>query len=358
MAAPEAPTSPSAPTSPAPTSDEVPTPRRRRWPRRVAYSVIAVVGVVMLAIGATWVTLSVQGSGEPSAAAHGTGHDGEWLGHAWVDGRKTQADVDAYAAKLRTTGIRDLLVHAGPFSNDGTLDRGLRPKAAWAVDAWHAALPGVRVQAWLGANPNELDLGSSITRANMLTAIGQVLDDGFDGIHFDLEPVDSGDRDYVALLASAHDITRPRGAILSVAASNLAPSPVAGGLALLPNRAGVWSPGYLSKLAGEVDQVAVMAYDTWTWTPSMYAGMVRSMTSWALEAVPARVELLIGVPAYQEDNMRHRVNAETMANALRGVRLALGDHPTDRTFGVAVYVDFTATPEDWDAYQRGWHAPV
>jgi hypothetical protein len=348
-------------TEPEPsTSPQEPTPRRRRWPRRVAYAAVAVLATVVLTVAATWATLSIQGSDDPPAAAHGTGHDAEWLGHAWVDGRKTQADVDSLAAKLRATGIRDLLVHAGPFDNDGTLDRGLRPQAAWAVRALHAALPGVRVQAWLGAHPvpGELDLGSGVTRANMLTAIGQVLDDGFDGIHFDLEPVDSGDRDYVALMAAAHDVTRGRGAILSVAASNLAPSGVAGAIAALPTRLGVWSAGYLSELAAEVDQVALMAYDTWSWTPSMYAGMVRWMTSRSLEAVPANVELLIGVPAYHDDSMIHHGDVETMEHALRGVRLALGEHPTDRTFGVAVYVDFTATPEDWDAYQRLWHAPA
>lgn len=45
-----------------------------------------------------------------------------------------------------------------------------------------------------------------------------------------------------------------------------------------------------------------------------------------------------------------------MAAALRGVRLGLGGHPPARAFGVAVYVDFTATPDDWARY-REWAGP-
>jgi hypothetical protein len=43
-----------------------------------------------------------------------------------------------------------------------------------------------------------------------------------------------------------------------------------------------------------------------------------------------------------------------MSAALRGVRLALGRHPPPRDFGVAVYVDFTATTGDWVSYRRDW----
>jgi hypothetical protein len=311
---------------------------------------------VVVVVAVSWAALSVEGSGAPSAAARGSNHDAEWLGHAWVDGRKTQPDVDALAATLRDTGIRDLFVHAGPFSDDGALDPALRPRARWVVGAVHAVMPEVRVQAWLGAHPvpGQLDLASPQTRANMLTAIGQVLDDGFDGVHLDLEPVDNGDADLVALLAATHTLTRQRHALLSLSASLLAPSMLAATVAVLPGRYGLWSPGYLSDLAANVDQVAVMAYDTWAWTPSMYAGYVRQITSNAWNAVPADVALLIGVPAYHDDNMHHHRNVETMAPAIRGVRLSLGEQHSGRTFGVAVYVDFTATTDDWATYRHDW----
>ncbi len=318
---------------------------------------LSVFACVLVLIAAGWIALDVENSGTPSANARSTGHDAEWLGHAWVDGRKTQTDVDALAAQLRGTGIADLFVHAGPFANDGTLDPALRPRAAWLIGALHTALPGVRVQAWLGAHPvsGQLDLGSVSTRAHLLTAIGQVLNDGFDGVHLDFEPVDSGNGNLVTLMREAHALTMQRHAVLSISASLVAPVVgMAAAISVLPGTFSVWSAGYLHELAVNVDQVAVMAYDTWLLTPSTYAGYVRRLTSLALGAVPSNVDLFIGVPAYHDGNNRHHPSVETMAQAVRGVRLALGSSPSARAFGIAVYVDFTVTPADWRTYRSDW----
>jgi hypothetical protein len=326
--------------------------------RRTGYVLGAIVGAVAIFVAVTWVTLSAAGSATPNAAVRGQGHDAEWLGHAWVDGRRSQADVDTLAAALRDTGVRDLFVHAGPLNHDGTLDRALRPQARWFTAAIHAALPGVRVQAWLGAHPipGQLDLGSSDTRSRIVTGVGDILDDGFDGVHLDLEPVDEGDADYVTLLRDARVVIRQKGALLSLSASLLAPWPgMAAVVGALPGRYGMWSADYLRELAAQVDQVAIMAYDTWSWTPSMYSGYVRHVTATALDVVPDEVELFIGVPAYRDDNNRHRRDVETVAAALRGVRLGLGDRPGDRhAIGVAIYVDFTVTADDWAVYRSDW----
>jgi hypothetical protein len=69
--------------------------------------------------------------------------------------------------------------------------------------------------------------------------------------------------------------------------------------------------------------------------------------------VPPEVGLLIGVPAYPPSGILHRP-AENLATAIRGVRLAIGEHPPEREFGIALYVDFTATEEDWSVYHRDW----
>ena len=164
---------------------------------------LLVVGGLALPTGQTTLLYLVAGAvGNPSAAARGTGHDALWLGHAWVDGRRTQSDVDALADRLRSTGIRDLFVHTGPFSDDGSLDAGLRPRASWLTDALHAALPGVRVQAWLGAHPTEeeLHLWEPATRARLVRSITEVLEDGFDGVHYNFEPVEDGDSHLLAIL--------------------------------------------------------------------------------------------------------------------------------------------------------------
>jgi hypothetical protein len=96
-----------------------------------------------------------------------------------------------------------------------------------------------------------------------------------------------------------------------------------------------------------------MIYDTGVPTSAAYSGYVRLQTQLALSAVPAHVTLLIGLPAHHDSEPGH-TSGETVAAAIRGVRLALGAHPPRRRIGVAICAEFTATPADWAAYFTDW----
>jgi hypothetical protein len=331
-------------------------PDGARWARRLAMVLAVVVTAVAQVVCVGTLTLAAEFAGTPRAEARGTGHDAEWLGHAWVDGRKTMSDVDRLAEQLIQTGIRDLFVHAGPFSDDGSLDPALRPQARWLIRAIHTTMPGIRVQAWLGAHPvpGQLDLASPQTRARVLEASGQVLDDGFDGIHYDFEPLVDGNEDLLSMLRQAHEMTRQRHVVLSVSATRSEPWPGVGA-ALARLGLPLWSAPYLHQVASSVDQVAIMAYDSGLIDEASYGGYVRRTTQSALREVPAGVELLIGVPVYDDRTLYHHPSVETLRAALRGVRLALAT--TTRKVGVALYVDFTVTPDDWTTYRREWTDP-
>lgn len=329
---------------------------RRVLIRWVVVPLLVVAGLALPAGQVTLLYLTSGAVGDPSPAARGTGHDALWLGHAWVDGRRTQSDVDDLADRLRSTGIRDLFVHTGPFSDDGSLDPGLRPRARWLTEALHAALPGVRVQAWLGAHPteDELHLWEPETRARLVRSIAEVLDDGFDGIHYDFEPVPDGDPHLLEILRETRPVTRSHDALLSISAIHIEPyGGPAALLSALKIPLSLWSTDYLREVALLVDQVALMSYDTAMPTETLYCGYMRRTTARALAAVPPEVGLLIGVPAYPPSGIYHHA-AENLTTAIRGVRLALGERPPEREFGIALYVDFTATDEDWSVYHRDW----
>jgi hypothetical protein len=110
--------------------------------RRIVLAALMLMSSVVQVGGTVVSALSVQALGAADPTARSTGHDAEWLGHAWVDGRKNQSDVDMLARQLRDTGIRDLFVHAGPFNNDGTLDPALRPRARWLTGRRRPPMPG------------------------------------------------------------------------------------------------------------------------------------------------------------------------------------------------------------------------
>jgi hypothetical protein len=337
-----------------------PKPRRRRsvWIRRGVLGLALVVLVPLLTVA---VALRLNYAGDPADGTRTRGKDAIWLGHAWVDGRRTDADVRALARRLRDTGIQDLYVHAGPLEHDGTLPASAYPKAAWLIGAVHRAAPGIRVQAWLGdklatESPDGMRLADQDTRAAVVRSTRQILAAGFDGAHFDLEPLHSGDEHYLGLLDALHRVTRAHGVPLSVAAHQIDPLPalhsVAGTLAGHPKW---WSQAYFGQVARRVDQIAVMSYDTSTPLESLYGGYVAQQTSLALEVTPDSTDLLMGLPFYRENNFAHWAHAETVPAAVRGIRLGLSRTDAHRpNFGVALYVDFAARESDWTAYERDW----
>ncbi|MFI8087274.1 hypothetical protein ACIF9R_03020 [Streptomyces sp. NPDC086080] len=338
--------------------------RRGPWGRRVRRTALALVLLLIVPLLAVETALRVNYMGDPADGTYTRDRDAMWLGHAWVDGRKKDADVSALARRLKGTGIRDLYVHSGPLEHDGTLPESKYPRARWFIDSVHRELPGVRVQAFLGdvlANEGNdgLHLDRAATRAEIVRSAGQVLDTGYDGVHLDLEPLHSGDRDYLSLLDDLRAVTRAEDARLSVAAHQIDPLPglhsVAG---LVADHPKWWSQKFFGQVARRVDQIAVMSYDTARPLESTYGGYVAQQTSLALEVTPPTTHLLMGLPFYYESNPSHWGHAETVAAAVRGARLGLSRTDPDRElFGVAPYIDFAATETNWDEYREGWLRP-
>ncbi|MEU9647965.1 glycoside hydrolase family 18 protein [Streptomyces sp. NPDC048110] len=334
---------------------------RRRTGIRIRRTVLAIVLVLLVPLLTAETALRINYMGDPADGTHTRNRDAMWLGHAWVDGRKKDADLKALARELKTTGIRDLYVHTGPMEHDGTLPKSLYPRARWLIDGVHRELPGVRVQAFLGdvlatESPDGMRLEKTETRAAVVDSARQVLDVGYDGVHLDLEPLHSGDRNYLSLLDDIRAVTRAREAQLSVAAHQIDPLPgfhsFWGTVAGHPKW---WSQKFFGQVARRVDQIAVMSYDTMQPLESLYGGYVAQQTSLALEVTPPTTHLLMGLPFYHENRFGHWNHAETVAAAVRGVRLGLSRTDADRErFGVAAYIDFAATEEDWTSYRDGW----
>ncbi|EME99456.1 hypothetical protein J7W19_06015 [Streptomyces mobaraensis NBRC 13819 = DSM 40847] len=330
---------------------------RRRTVKRVALALLLVVVVpVVAAAGA----LRASYAGAPADDAVTRGRDAVWLGHAWVDGRRSEKDLAGLKQRVAGTGIRDLYVHAGPLEHDGTLPASAYRGARRLIDAVHRELPGVRVQAWLGdvvahGSTDGLKLGSAATRDAVVASARQVLTAGFEGVHLDVEPVSDGDGGFLALLDSLRPAVRSGGGVLSVAAQQIDPLPSMHAASRAFGGRKWWSQGYFAKVARRTDQIAVMSYDTALPWESLYGGYVAQQTRLALEVTPTGTDLLMGLPFFHTDDMGHHGSAETAAAALRGARLGLTREDRHRErFGVALYVDFAATEGDWRAYREAW----
>ncbi|CAM5686019.1 glycosyl hydrolase family 18 protein [Streptomyces aurantiogriseus] len=338
-----------------------PRPGRRLWLRRVRRTALGLVLALVLPVLAAQTALRINYLGDPADGTYTRGKDAVWLGHAWVDGRKKDADVTALAARLKATGMRDLYVHAGPLEHDGTLPKSAYANARWFIAAVHREAPGIRVQAWLGdvlasEGSRGMRLERAATRAAVVQSTREILATGFDGVHFDLEPLHSGDRNYLTLLDALHRVTAAQDAPLSVAAHQIDPLPgLHAARGAVTGHPKWWSQWFFGQVARRVDQIALMSYDTMQPLESTYGGYVAQQTSLALEVTPETTDLLMGLPFYHEKGFGHWEHAETVAAAVRGVRLGLSRTDADRAnFGVAAYVDFAAKEEDWTAYREGW----
>ncbi|GIH92122.1 membrane protein [Planobispora siamensis] len=297
-------------------------------------------------------------TGTPGPRTGSTGHDAMWLGHAWVDGRKTEADVKAMAVRLRGTGIRDVYVHAGPFEFSGRLRPEKYPNARDFLKWWKAELPQVRVSAWLGQKVDHgLDLGDPASRRRVLDGVRDIMAAGFDGVHYNFEPITSGDPGFLDLL----DRTRPLvgDGPLSSSTPQIEPLPFMRPAArLAAGHDKYWLRDYFREVVARTDQVAIMTYDSFLPLGSLYGGHVVRQATLALDTVPEDKTLLVGAPAYHDHGVPWRDASESVAVAAEGARLALGGHGSPRErFGLALYVDFAATEEDWAEYHRFWNRP-
>ncbi|MFC9975000.1 hypothetical protein ACFVH6_29280 [Spirillospora sp. NPDC127200] len=335
--------------------------RALRWAVRLTALVLVAAAVATAGIWAWWQT-------EP--AARGTTTNALWARHQWVGEPHTEEEYRRLGALLRENRITDVYFHAGPFEADGTVPAAKYRNAGELVKAVRRHAPGVRAQAYLGQirkvdGQGITDLDDPAVRARVLATGRTFLDLGFGGIHYDFEPIYPDDRAFLELLDRTRELTRPRGALLSVAIEQLtlvdAVQPVL--KALVPRGWGAeplhYPPrpttGYLRELADRADQVAIMTYDVSLPTRSMAGRHFAWHTERALRLIGDRTTVIMGVPTYRTMTPW----AEDLDVALRGVRRGLDalDRPPRRPYGVGVYAEWTTDPAEWARYRATWLPP-
>lgn len=294
-------------------------------------------------------------------APHPFNHDRNavWLEHRWLERRHPEPEMEALFSKLRARGVAYAFPHVIPFDAAGQLPRHDREQMRAFLATAHRVAPDLRVLPWIGGlrkgykrqRPGTVELGDLSQRQRMVAEARGLVDEGFDGVHLNVEPVNDGNDEYLALLRALRTAVGP-GRILSVSA--IRPAPV--GLPRAPNFA--WSPGYYARVASTVDQIVIMAYDTALPTASLYRRYVRwaaRSVAGALDASGSDARVLMGVPTYEPFGFMHRRGVETPENALVGVVAGLRGLGAGGTFeGVALYAEWTTDEADWGAYERYW----
>jgi hypothetical protein len=289
------------------------------------------------------------------------GKNAVWTAHHWVGKRHSQAEYAALAGQMRDNQITDVYFHVGPFNEAGLIPLKRYPYAKELVSGFKSAVPGIRVQAWMGQREKKgggpLDLSDENVRKNMVATAGRFLDMGFDGIHYNIEPVFTGDQDFIQLLSDTKAVTSQKKAILSIASQK---PEFFLGMAWFCKRVhtpgSFWKGHYYVEVANHVDQIAVMMYDTALPYRWLYAWMVSRKTKQLIDLVGKRVLLYVGVPTYEEGGLNFDPEVENVGAAISGIQRALEscEERELSNFGVAIYARWTTSADEWDVYRRNW----
>ena len=315
---------------------------------RLLAALLGLVAAALLAL-ALWNPYPRSGPSFDRAA------NGIWLGHKWYTGREVRSGalvpdskVDALVESLRERGTRSVFLHAGPIQADGSLPDAPGP----TLKRLRRLLPDVTLYAWLGARLEKVALSSPLWRMAVVASVERVAGEGFDGVHFNLEPTADGDPAYLALL---DQVRAAQGADFRISQATPRSGPYGVRAGLLPKS--FWSGSYYRETMQRTDQTVLMAYDAGLPLEKAYVGFVRHETillsDWAC-AIPGH-ELLIGIPSYEDVAFTDPEieNIRTAALGVRSALEALGAVPPCFA-GVAVYANWVTDAQEWEQYERYW----
>jgi hypothetical protein len=325
---------------------------------RLVRAVVTLALAVLLAGAIALAWLAWSPAGDYGAHPFNQDRNAVWLEHRWLEKEHSREEMHALFTSLQSRGVAYVYPNLIPFNAAGGLPAHSREQMREFLAVAREAAPGLKVLPWVGGlragyrrqRPGSIELSDLGQRQRIVAECRGLIDEGFDGIHLNVEPVDDGNVEFLSLLRALRTaIGEDR--ILSLSA--IRPGPLR--LPFAPNF--LWTRGYYARIAETADQIVVMAYDTALPTPTLYR---RYLAYVALTLTPrlassGRARVLVGIPTYEETGLMHRGHVETPENALVGLVAGLRGLGTGGTFeGVALYAEWTTDETEWDVYERLW----
>jgi hypothetical protein len=323
-----------------------------------ARATFAIALAAALAGGVPLAWLAWSPAGDYAPHPFNQDHNAVWLEHRWLEREHSRSEMQDLLGTLSRRGVVYVYPHLIPFNAAGGLPAHSREQMREFLAVARETAPAMKVLPWVGGlrvgykrqRAGSIDLGDLGQRQRMVAECRGLMDEGFDGIHLNVEPVDDGNVEFLALLRALRTAIGPD-RILSLSA--IRPGPLR--LPFAPNF--LWTREYYARIAEVADQIVVMAYDTALPTPTLYrrylAYVALTLTSRLQSSRHARV--LVGIPTYDETGLMHRAAVETPENALVGLVAGLRGLGAGGTFeGVALYAEWTTDPGEWAVYERIW----
>ena len=320
-------------------------------------------GIVFLIFLLFWTFFIGFSSNQPGSFFN-KGHNAVWLGHEWVGENKSDQEIQELVNNLQDHDIDTVFVHSGPLGEDGSIDPKVYEYAVDFIDTAKRFNKDIEYQAWLGQIRRNIDLSNPDVRhnvANQSMILAELI--GFDGIHFDVEPVWDGDLDFIETLKESREILSEDKKI-SVALAEFIPGSLIWLTSSVHTFTNYNTEVNYENVAQYADQIVVMVYDTSMRDERLYEWFVREQLIWVTDLFDDK-EVFIGIPSYDidpdEDNYEERlasfdINTENIGNALDGVINGLNNFRSneDSFAGVAIYSYWEMEEEEWGIYKDLW----
>ena len=318
---------------------------------KVVYA--AVFGMLIVALWVQFVGISTNFGG----AHFNKDTNAIWIGHQWVGEQKSVSEIEELVANLQEHGFTRVFVHSGPFKSDGSIDPQTYRYSIDFVEVAKGLAPEIEFQAWLGQLRGRVDLDDPSVRKNMVNqAIIMTQMVGFDGIHYDIEPVWDGDEGFIKLLEETREAIGEELKI-SVALAEFIPGSVIWFFEEVHEFRFYSTEVNYENVAEFADQIVVMTYDTSFDDQRLYEWLVAEQTIWVSELFKnTGKEVFIAIPAYDDETEAFDPKVENIETGLNGILDGLNNlRAEDESFtGVAIYPYWYMDEGEWQTYREIW----
>ncbi len=312
--------------------------------------------VIAVLLSTIWIFVVGVYSNQPGSY-YNKGHNAVWIEHKWVGERSTYQEIQKLVYTLTENDIDTVFVHSGPLNPDGGVYPQTYMYAPYFLEAARRFNPEIKYQAWLGQVRGKIDLEEPPVRQNIAqqcSTLTQYV--GFDGIHFDIEPVWDGDVDFIKVLEDCRNKV-PSDKQLSVALAEFIPRSLIWFTENILEFNNYNTEVNYRNVAKYADQIVVMTYDTSINHSWLYKWLVQEQTIRTTHVVDD-TEIFIGIPAYQyeDDTAWFNPEVENVENGIKGILKGLNNLRSneDNFAGVAIYPYWEIDENEWKMYKELW----
>ncbi len=347
-----------------------PSPSRKS-PRQTARASRLQLPRLRLPVNRIWVTvigaflfvvIVVFGLGQLRPTRVEAGPNGIWAGTEWTYETPVDEFVQAFAQRLKENDIGTVYAWVSWLQEDGNWRGTLNfPNVKTFVDQFRAAYPEATLYGWVSLPVQGGEDGYRLDDEGVQDAVAEfsqrvVNDFGFDGVFLNVEPVWSGDENFLSLLRKVRAAVGIDTLISVATPPDWSPLNPTIPVPPLIEPGTVWDDTFKQSVALLSDELAVMAYNSGLSNPDDYKQWVAYQVetfATAIEPLGEGTHIMVGVPTYDAEPPGHDPLVENIASAHAGFKLGLENAGTAADFvrGLAIYAGWTTDEQEWAAFK-------